>query len=367
MSAYAHIKRCLELSQRDITSALEDRRTAKALLDQLAKVSKPGDGAPKLLLLFAKLAGPDVDWIDGGLRVEMIGDADTTVVEVLTELGLGMHERVFPSFKMSVPLEEFARAVERVPHMVAPLTLSGVTSRRMVLTAIAEEEDEEEVVAPASVAIDTKSLYGDAPRRRSSKDKLAAVKAPGTQLHPRTPSSPKHAAVRKASKPNLGAVKAKSVRPPAAAAEPASVPRQAAAPGSVGRIAAVAPMPATSVPKIVRAPLPRPPALPRTDEHTPTPGPSPLLAARSAIAKVPLARIQVPRNQEKAAPDSRPSKHPKRASVKPPGKGQSKPPERRSKSPPPRGTATAKPRGRSGGSEMPDAEAIDTGWDEKDD
>ena len=74
VSAYAHIKRCLELSDRDIVSALEDRRSAKALLDQLAKVSRPGDGAPKLLLVFAKLAGPDVDWIDGGLRVEMSAD-----------------------------------------------------------------------------------------------------------------------------------------------------------------------------------------------------------------------------------------------------------------------------------------------------
>jgi hypothetical protein len=266
----------------------------------------------------------------------MSGDAEATVVEVLTELGLGMHERVFPSFRMAVPLEEFTRAVERVPHMIAPLSLSGATSRRLVLVAIADEEDEAEVVAPSAVAIDAHSLYGDAPRRRSSKDKLAVVKAPGTQLHPRTTSSPKHPAVRKVSKPSLGAVKAKSVRPPP---PPAAVPA-----------------------KVIRAPLPRPPALPRTDEHTPTPGPSPLLAARSTIAKVPLARIQVPRG---TVPDSRPSKHPKRASLKPPGKGQSKPPERRSKTPPPR-PAPAKPR-RPGASEVPDPEAIDTAWEEPED
>src|SRR4051812_5564164 len=114
MSLYTHIKRCLELSDRDIDTAIADRRLAKALLDHLAKISKPGDGAPKLLLVFAKMAAQPVDWVDGALRIDMVGDADVTVVEVLSELGLGMHERVFPSFRMSVPLEEFARAVERV-------------------------------------------------------------------------------------------------------------------------------------------------------------------------------------------------------------------------------------------------------------
>src|SRR5580765_4308378 len=97
MSIYPHIKRCLELSDKDIASAVGDRRTTKALLDQLSKVSRPGDGAPKLLLVFAKMAAQSVDWVDGSLRIEMAGDGDATTVEVLTELGLGMHERVFPS------------------------------------------------------------------------------------------------------------------------------------------------------------------------------------------------------------------------------------------------------------------------------
>jgi hypothetical protein len=366
MSAYAHIKRCLELSDRDIASAVTDRRTAKALLDQLAKVSRPGDGAPKLLLVFAKLATSDVDWIDGGLRVEMNGDAEETVVEVLTELGLGMHERIFPSFKMAVPLEEFARAVERVPHMIAPLTLSGVTSRRIVLTAIAEEE-EDDVVAPSAVPIDDESLYGSAPRRRSSKDKIAVVKAPGTQIQPRSSSTSKHPAARKTSRPRLDAVKpksgGKSVRPPSAGEPSATGLRVAPRPASVGRVPVAAPAPAAapagSMPKIIRASIPRPPALPRTDEHTPAPGPSPL-AARSAIAKVPLARIQVSR------PSAAGIEKPKRTSVRPQGKSQSKPPERRSKTPPPRGAAPKSARGgRTGMSEPPDQNAIDTGWGEE--
>jgi hypothetical protein len=351
MSTYAHIKRCLDLTDREITTAIEDRRSSKALIDQMVKVSKPGDGGPKLLLLFAKLARERAEWIDGALRVEMMEDGEATVVEVLSELGLGMHERVFPSFKMSVPLDEFSRAVERVPHMIAPLALSGVTSRRLVLTSAADEEPQEAIPASALVAIDDGSLYGPGPRKKPSRDKLAAVKAGAA----RTASSSKQPAARKASKPAMEAAKgkspAKSIRPPAAASgkSPSRPPV---------RIGPVPPTPPQAT-KIVRPALPRPPALPRTDEHTPMPGPSPV-AARSVVAKVPLTRIQVPRSQQNPEGDSS-TKPAKRASMKPP-KGHSKPPDRRSKSPAPRSGPKS---GRSGReSDAPDSGAVDRGWDE---
>jgi hypothetical protein len=343
MSIYAHIKRCLELADRDIASALGDRRMAKALLDQLAKVSRPGDGAPKLLLVFARLAGGEVDWIDGALRVEMVGDGDVTVVEVLAELGLGMHERVFPSFRMNVPLEELSRAVERVPHMVAPLAIAPTTGRRLVLTAAVEEDEEEEGGAGA-VSIGDDSLYEE----KAPKVRKASV--PDLQL-PQPP--PK--VVRKSMRP---------AAPPPAADEPAKIARAQA--------------------------LPKPPALPRAEEHTPEPGPRPApasMAGRSVVAKVPLTRIQVPRAQ--VAVEKRASKHPKRASIRPPAKNPSKPPERRSKAPPrsipPKKVSSAPaarkasiapapkkgsiaPKGRGRGavslSEPPDEEGIDMGWDD---
>ena len=363
MSIYAHIKRCLELSERDIVSAVADRRTAKALLDQLAKVSRPGDGAPKLLLVFARLASSEVEWIEGALRVEMVGDADVTVVEVLCELGLGMHERVFPSFKMSVPLDEFARAVERVPHMVAPLTVVAATSRRLVLTTAEDEEQEE--AAPPAVAIADDSLYV----RRSSKDKIAAVKDPRTRIEPRATSSGKMQQVRRA-KSEVPAERAKSV--PARSGKtsrPAPPPADEPAGGNAG---------AGRASRVLA--VPKPPALPRTDARTPTPPGG----GRSVVARVPLTRIQVPRGSrppaaaasaEKTAPHARPSKHPKRPSLKPPAKGHSKapaknpskpPPDRRSKAPPPRSVPPKSARSRAPAalSEPPDEEGIDMGWDE---
>jgi hypothetical protein len=206
MSLYTHIKRCLELSDRDIVTAIADRRLAKGLLDHLAKISKPGDGAPKLLLMFSKMAAQQVDWVDGALRIEMIGDNDATVVEVLCELGLGMHERVFPSFRMNVPLEEFARAVERVPHMIEPLAIQNKSGRRLVLTADGGE-DEVKVSTPPSVSIGDDSLYVGV-GAKSKPPQVTLEPAP-----PRRHSSGKHRAVRTKSRPDLPAVQPKVISP----------------------------------------------------------------------------------------------------------------------------------------------------------
>lgn len=362
MNNFAHIKRCLELSERDIASALEDRRVAKALLEQLAKVSRPGDGGPKLLLLFAKLAGSDVNWIDGALRVEMAADGDGTVIEVLGELGLGMHERVFASFKMSVPLEEFARAVERVPHMIAPLAVSPSKSGRLVLSASGEEGVERDAAAGSSVSIDDESLYNESGRQRASNRPRS-----GKTLRPGPP--PTDTAPTKA---------------------PPPPPRERMA-TLLGYDPPVHPLPTVPAPRIARvSAMPTAPPLPHAEQRAASVG-APSMK-RAVVAKVPLTRVQVRRASrppqaverrgsrpppaverrgsrpppvtEKPPPAS-PSKHPKRASIRPPGKGQSKPPERHSKAPPAHSGAP-KARGRAAGgvSEPPDEEAIDTGWDE---
>src|SRR5579872_4293893 len=118
-----HIRRCLELSDRDIAGAVAGRDSCRALLERLAEISKPGDGAPKLLLLFARMATSACEWLDGGLRIDIVGDGDVCVVELMDELAGGLRERVLPAFSMNAPLAEFIAAVERVPHLIAPLTM----------------------------------------------------------------------------------------------------------------------------------------------------------------------------------------------------------------------------------------------------
>jgi hypothetical protein len=157
MSELAHITRCLDLGEADIAKAVASRESTRALLDHLSRIGKPSSGAPKLLLLLARLATTACDWLDGDLRIEIVGDEQVSVVEIMTELGGGTRERVFSAFVMQVPLSEFVRAVERVPHMIAPLGVKVQTARRIVLTAT--EQVRLTTMPPPMVKIADASLF----------------------------------------------------------------------------------------------------------------------------------------------------------------------------------------------------------------
>jgi hypothetical protein len=80
-------------------------------------------GGPLVLLLFARLATVAGAWLDGNLRIDLTAGAGSTGVDVLTTLGFGIAERVFPRFRFAVPLAEFEGAIARVPPMIWPLKL----------------------------------------------------------------------------------------------------------------------------------------------------------------------------------------------------------------------------------------------------
>ena len=155
--SFTHLTRCMQLSDPDISQGLESRADCRRLLDRLSAISKPNDGAPKLLMLFARLASNEVDWLDGELRIEVVGDDEACVVEVLSDLGGGLRERVFPAFVMNAPLLELTRAVERVPRVIAPLVTRLKTERRIVFVAGADIRRTSS--PPPMIQIDDTSLY----------------------------------------------------------------------------------------------------------------------------------------------------------------------------------------------------------------
>jgi hypothetical protein len=161
MSGFAHVKRCLDVTDHDVAIAVAGRSAARALLHRMAEVSRPGDGAPKVLLVLARMASSACDWIDGDLRIEIIGDGEVSVVEVLTDLGAGMRERVLPPFTLKVPLRELTASMERVPHMIAPLALTSRSTRRLVLSATAEVRRSSS--PPPFIAIGDESLASALP------------------------------------------------------------------------------------------------------------------------------------------------------------------------------------------------------------
>jgi hypothetical protein len=157
MGAFARLKRCFDLSEEDVAGAIEARESTLELLRRLVEISQPNGGAAKSLLVLARMATTACEWLDGDLRIEVRADGSKSVMEILSELGLGMRERVFPTLVWNAPLEEFSRAIERVPHMVKPLEIRASSDKRIVLGAA--EEIRRSSLPPPPVVISEESFY----------------------------------------------------------------------------------------------------------------------------------------------------------------------------------------------------------------
>ncbi len=211
------IKRCIEVTDAQIATAIVSRSGAKALLDHMAKIGRPNEGAPKILIILARMAVSGDEWLDGDLRVEVVGDGDVSIFEVMTELGGGLRERALPSFAVNVPLAEFVGAVERVPRMIEPLAVKAKSDRRLVLVtgpgagartlppppvAIAEEHLIEPPPSPKNVP----SVPSPPEKRSTSRPskRSAPAGAPPPKASPKTPSPPAPAKARPETKKERG-------------------------------------------------------------------------------------------------------------------------------------------------------------------
>jgi hypothetical protein len=198
----------MDVTDRDVAIATAGRSAARALLQRMAEVSRPADGGPKVLLVLARMASSACDWIDGDLRIEILGDGEISVVEVLTEMGAGMRERLLPPFTMKIPLTELIAAVERVPHMIAPLRLASKSARRVVLAATAEVRRSSS--PPPFIEIGEESLVG----RMSPTTRTPSVPPPAPN-RPRVPTvRPTASAAGRGSRPPLPAPREPSGLPP---------------------------------------------------------------------------------------------------------------------------------------------------------
>lgn len=158
---FSHLERCLDLQEQDIVEAIASGDSTRALLARLAFLSAANTGCAKVLLVFARMATTACPWIDGDLVIELVAEGDTTVVEATTDLGGGLRERALPSLTLHAPLAEFTRAIARVPHMIAPLSIQAKSPKRIVLTATATLRRTS--VPPAPFEISSDSLFTRVP------------------------------------------------------------------------------------------------------------------------------------------------------------------------------------------------------------
>ena len=149
---------CRDLTAEHTEEAVRSLEKLRLLVARLTEIGEPEDGAPKVLMLFARLARGDVPWLEGDVTVEITGNDERTLVDVFKEEGWGIKERLVPQSRFRVPFDEFERSVEISAKRFAPLkaTTSG---NKIVLST---STNAAKPAAPPPVALDEKSI-GTAP------------------------------------------------------------------------------------------------------------------------------------------------------------------------------------------------------------
>jgi len=134
----ARIRRCSEILEEHIVEAVQSRAAMRALLEEIAEVSAPDTGGPKILRVLARLGTPACQWFEGELRVEIVPDERGSVVRILSD-NAGIRERVLPLVTLDVPFGEIVGALARIPKFAHPL-LPRLTEDMLVLAPFHDDE-----------------------------------------------------------------------------------------------------------------------------------------------------------------------------------------------------------------------------------
>ena len=152
---FATLEQCMQLRDAHIVSAVSSSEAMEALLTRFAVISAPGKGAPIVLAALARLGTTACDWIDGELRIEIVGDEAQTKIAISTSLGDHFREKIFPDVVLRVPVEEFSRGIKRAPRLIEPLQVKE-SGKRIVLSI--SQEVRKTSLPPPMVKIDPESL-----------------------------------------------------------------------------------------------------------------------------------------------------------------------------------------------------------------
>ena len=105
MTDFATLQSCTELTSEHAKLAASSSVGIRNLLTRVAAIAKPGEGCPKVLMAIARLVGQE--WLEGELRVELSGDETSTTMIVMCDYGVGIRERLLPTIRFAVPIDEF--------------------------------------------------------------------------------------------------------------------------------------------------------------------------------------------------------------------------------------------------------------------
>jgi len=130
---------CSGLTSEHAKVAASSSTDMRVFLKRVAEIARPDEGCPKILMALARLVGED--WVEGELRIELSGDEASTTLIILCEYGVGIRERMFPAVRLSVPFDEFQRALELAPQLVLPLKITDDAAGKLVLAPLLTPEE----------------------------------------------------------------------------------------------------------------------------------------------------------------------------------------------------------------------------------
>ncbi len=187
---FDHIDTCLAVRDEDLLRAATSSADARALIERMASVARPNQGAARILSVLSRVATSE--WIEGDMRVEVGGDADVTVIDVMIELAGGFCERLWPRLAVHVPLDELRRAVKMQPKFIEPLRLKHDRPSRLVLAVAADLRFSS--LPPPSIEVGEEAWpWGQ--RSPKPEELAAAGRSPATLDIPPAPRAPMNTAI----------------------------------------------------------------------------------------------------------------------------------------------------------------------------
>lgn len=147
---------CRDLTAEHADEAVRSLESLRLLVARLTEVGEPEDGAPKVLIVFARLARGDVAWLEGDVTVEITGNDTRTLIDVFKEEGWGIKERLVPQARFRAPFDEFERAVEISAKRFAPLKVTMQANK--ILLSSAPDAGATTPAQPPNVEVDDKSI-----------------------------------------------------------------------------------------------------------------------------------------------------------------------------------------------------------------
>jgi hypothetical protein len=159
-------KRCVDLTEDHIDDGLKSIESMRTLLEHMAHIAKPNEGAAKILVAISRIATTACEWLEGRLHVQIDEVLGATEIEVSSDLGGGMRELIFPRLFVGVEQAELVNAVKVAPRLITPLKFR-IRGDRMIL-----KRDAPGTIAPPAFEIAEESL------RRSLPPKLRRSLAP---------------------------------------------------------------------------------------------------------------------------------------------------------------------------------------------